>query len=272
MDAKEEKKQEELNIAKQISEATEIAFSFDTTGSMNPCIAAVREQIEKTCEELFEEIPGLKVGFIAHGDYCDGENCYQILPLTDDRAKIFDFIRNAPNTSGGDSDECYELVLNQAKELGWSKANGKVLVVIGDAHPHEVGYPQNTGKLDWRAELADLKEMGINVYGLQCLYSEHGQRNNSFWSAMAEIADTPLMKLQSLRDSETVLKGFAYAASGPENFAKYEAKVALMDTADFACAENVEALNTVLRRESFTKFAKGPTPPSGTTDATGPKD
>lgn len=42
--------------------ATEVAFCVDLTGSMSPCIAAVRKNIEKTCEELFQDIPDLKIG------------------------------------------------------------------------------------------------------------------------------------------------------------------------------------------------------------------
>ncbi|NIQ15358.1 MAG: hypothetical protein GTO02_13480, partial [Candidatus Dadabacteria bacterium] len=109
----------EVNITNNIPKATEIAFCFDTTGSMSPCIANVRKHIEKTCEELFKEVDGLKVGFISHGDYCDGDNCYNILELTSDQNKIYDFIRNTPDTFGGDQPECYELALNIAKKLGW---------------------------------------------------------------------------------------------------------------------------------------------------------
>lgn len=120
----------ELNITEKLPKSTEVAFSWDTTGSMSPCIDNVRKHIEKTCEELFQDIPNLKIGMISHGDYCDGENCYHVLKLTNKKEDIFDFIRNTPNTSGGDQPECYELALNLTKSIGWT---GKgVLVMIGD--------------------------------------------------------------------------------------------------------------------------------------------
>jgi hypothetical protein len=238
----------DIDIAGSISKATEIAFCFDTTGSMNPCIANVRKHIEKTCEDLFKDIPGLKVGFIAHGDYCDGPRCYTLLELTDDQSKVFSFIRSAPSTGGGDEPECYELALNLAKGLKWSDAKGgKVLVMIGDATPHEVNYPGNKDKLDWKKELADLKEMGVTVYPLQCLYHE-GSNANAFWSSIGEIMGTPVLKLNNFEDASLAVKGFAFAATGSEAYAGYEKKLA---TAGCVLSPEISVMNAVLRDEAL---------------------
>ena len=37
-------------------------------------------------------------------------------------------------------------------ELSWRDGSQRALVMIGDAEPHGVNYPQNTLKLDWREE------------------------------------------------------------------------------------------------------------------------
>jgi hypothetical protein len=238
----------DVDITGSIPKATEIAFCFDTTGSMNPCIANVRKHIEKTCEDLFKDIPNLKVGFIAHGDYCDGPKCYTILELTDDQSKVFSFIRNAPATGGGDEPECYELALNLAKGLKWSDSKGgKVLVMIGDAAPHEPDYPENKDKLDWRKELADLKEMGIAVYPLQCLYYDRKSPANQFWAAIGEVMGTPLLKLHNFEDASLAVKGFAYAATGSEAYAGYEKKLA---RAKVKLSPEISSFNTVLRDEA----------------------
>lgn len=237
---------EKQNLAK-IAEPTEVVFSFDTTSSMSPAIQAVRQQIEKTCDDWFTNIPNLKVGLIAHGDYCDGENCYNILPLTDDRDKIYDFIRHTPNTSGGDAPECYELALNLAKRMGWSDGIGKILVMIGDAEPHPTDYPGNTDKLDWRKELADLKEMGVNVYALECL------GGCKFWSEMAELAGTPRMRLDEFCDASATLEAFAYAAAGEEHFAAYEKRIA-----DAGVVRSVNLCSNIgtLKTEAMTKYTR----------------
>lgn len=241
-----------VNITENLGNATEVAFIFDTTGSMQPCIANVRKHIEKTCEELFENIPNLKIGFIAHGDYCDGPKCYTILPLTNKKEEVFNFVRTAPNTSGGDAPECYELALNLAKTLGWSDSpGGKVVVMMGDAEPHEPDYVENKDRINWRTELEELKAMGVNVYPLQCLYYPGNTTANAFWSAIGEAFGTPLLKLQDFAETSTVLTGFVSASAGESAFAAYEGKLrcgalasAPLDTS------NIETMNSVLRDEA----------------------
>jgi hypothetical protein len=47
----------------------EVVFSFDTTGSMYPCLTQVRRKIETTVSRLLNEIEGIRIGIIARGDY-----------------------------------------------------------------------------------------------------------------------------------------------------------------------------------------------------------
>ena len=243
-------------VADRVGNATEILFSYDTTGSMSGCIADVRKHLEETCEQMFQDIPGLKIGLIAHGDWCDGDNKIHSLPLTNDKAAIFNFIRNAPNTSGGDAPECYELALHVARGLGWSDqgGTGRVMVLIGDATPHEPDYPENTDHLDWRVELNALREMGINVYALQCLSSEYSIHENSFWGEVAERGGGKRMLLNEFCESAVTLQGITYAAAGTEAFATYEKRLEEYSaTMGFCCSDAVIARNSVLRGEA-TKY------------------
>lgn len=237
----------DVNITENINSASEVVFSFDTTGSMSSAIQNVRRHMEKTVEEMFQLTPDLRVGFIAHGDYCDGPDCYETLPLTNDKKAIYKFIRNAKNTTGGDSPECYELVMNLAKGMGWSdKRGGKILVMIGDASPHAVNYPGNKDKLDWRKELKDLKEMGISVYPLQCLYQEYAKEVNEFWSAISETCGTPLLKLQDFNNSASALTGVVAASSGTAIFRAYNSKLA----AKGFVPDEIAIMNCALEKEA----------------------
>lgn len=237
-----------VDIAGSIPKATEIAFVADTTGSMRSCIDNVRKHIEKTCEELFKDIPNLKIGFIFHGDYCDGDSCYAVQMLTTDQPKVYDFIRSTPNTGGGDMPECYELALNLAKTLGWSDSKGgKVVVMIGDAEPHEVDYPMNVDRLDWRKELSDLKAMGVTVYPLQCLYNSGNAGSNAFWAAIGEAMSTPLLKLQDFDEASQAIASYAFASSGSAGFSGYEKKLAASGA---VMSDNIRCLNAALRSES----------------------
>ena len=238
---------DELNLTENINSATEVVMSFDTTGSMASAIGSVRRHMEKTVEEMFQLIPDLKVGLISHGDYCDGDNCYEVLPLTDDKSKIYKFIRTAKNTGGGDAPECYELAMHLAKSMGWSdKRGGKILVMIGDAAPHAANYPANKDKLDWRKELKDLKEMGINVYPLQCLYSQYANDVNDFWSTISETCGTPLLKLQDLANSASALTGVVAASSGTKIFRTYNSSL----SSKGLVPDEISIMNCALEKEA----------------------
>ena len=93
-----------------MNDSVDIVFSFDTTGSMYPCLTQVRREVEKTCKFLFEEIPDIRIGILTHGDYCDGPLVVTAMDFIDESRKkdLFNFVKNAPATSGGDAPECYE--------------------------------------------------------------------------------------------------------------------------------------------------------------------
>ena len=70
---------------------------------------------------------------------------------------------------GVDGDECYELVLHEARVcLSWTPGTQRFLAMIGDAKPHDVDYPMNKQKLDWRKEAEELYDkMGVKVLTIQ---------------------------------------------------------------------------------------------------------
>jgi len=169
------------------AETSDIVVSFDTTGSMYPCITQVRRGVKSTVEELFDRIENLRIGIMAHGDYCD-RPAITALDLTDNKAAIIKFIENAPNTSGGDEDECYEEVLHRARQFEWTAGKKKALVMIGDCKPHKKGYTYgpHTAK-DWKNEAKMLVESGINIYPIQALGRRHC---TEFYQELAELSGT----------------------------------------------------------------------------------
>ena len=54
----------------------DVAFSFDTTGSMYACLGEVRRKLQETITRLKRDIPGIRLATIAHGDYCDASSSY----------------------------------------------------------------------------------------------------------------------------------------------------------------------------------------------------
>ncbi|XP_061173269.1 uncharacterized protein LOC133182435 [Saccostrea echinata] len=161
----------------------EVVFSFDTTGSMASYLNKVRENLQETCRRLLQDIPNIRVGLIAHGDYCD-QNTYVIrqLDLTSDVQQLVDFANNTPSTGGGDTPECYEWMLHKAKFLDWSEDSAKALVVIGDAPPHPPSYTDQN--INWWNEVELLKGMGVKIYGVLCNRSEGSEKH--FYEEIAE--------------------------------------------------------------------------------------
>ena len=122
--------------------STQVAISFDTTGSMSAALDEVRARLAEMIRMLKKDIPGAELSVIAHGDYCD-EDIYvtKHLDFSDDDRKLVDFVKDVEQTGGGDNPECYELVLRLVRtQLSWKRNAQKILIVIGDSYPHTPSY------------------------------------------------------------------------------------------------------------------------------------
>lgn len=150
----------------------DMVIAFDTTGSMSSYIGAVKEHVKELIPKLFKQNPDLRIGIVAFGDYCDMPSkdefgkAYQVCKLTDNENKLIEFITNAKNTNGGDSDEFYELVIKKiTEETNWRKDSTKAVLLIADANPHRVGYSYSdrvvNNQIDWREEAKKAAEKGI---------------------------------------------------------------------------------------------------------------
>ena len=185
----------------------DVVFSFDTTGSMYACLDAVRRVITKTTKRLFKDIPEIRIGMIAHGDYCDGPRMIDTLELCTDAARVDKFVNDTPPTAGGDFPECYEYVLNRARSFNWSAGRHKALVMVGDAIPHGPNERQNTKRLNWRNELKLLLEAGINVHAVQCLSRPVA---TPFWREMAEVTGGHHLQLNQFSNIVDLICALAY--------------------------------------------------------------
>lgn len=150
----------------------DMVIAFDTTGSMSAYINAVKTHVKELVPKLFSSNPDLRIGIVAFGDYCDMKaptlygKAYQVLDLTNDENKIIKFINEAQNTSGGDGDEFYELVIKKiTEETAWREGSTKAVLLIADAAPHKVGYSYkgivSNAQIDWREEAKKASELGI---------------------------------------------------------------------------------------------------------------
>lgn len=152
----------------------DMVIAFDTTGSMAAYIDDVRHQVAEMIPRIFKDNEDLHLGIVAFGDYCDMENrntfgdAYQCIPLTDNENDIIKFVKESKDTSGGDGDEFYELVLKKIiDESPWREDSSKAILLIADADPHEVGYTYRDyvvgNQIDWRIEAKKAADMKIKI-------------------------------------------------------------------------------------------------------------
>lgn len=152
----------------------DMVIAFDTTGSMASYIGAVRREVAGLIPRLFRENQNLRIGIVAFGDYCDMVNAqdfgnaYQCLMPTNNERDIIKFVRESKDTSGGDSDEFYELVLRKIiDEIPWREEATRVILLISDANPHPVGYSYEyfvvNNQIDWREEARKAAQKKIKI-------------------------------------------------------------------------------------------------------------
>ena len=153
---------------------TELLITFDTTGSMYPCLTQVRNNVKIIIKDLFQMIPGIRIGIIAHGDYdYNGRKDIYVtkqIDLSVNKEKLCEFVESVEQTNGFDCKECYELVLREAHtKISWSNIAKKIIIMIGDDEPHSINSSRNINKIDWRLEAKKLNEKEIKVYSVQAL-------------------------------------------------------------------------------------------------------
>lgn len=167
----------------------DMVIAFDTTGSMSSYIGAVKDHVTELVPKLFKANPNLRLGIVAFGDYCDMPSkgvfgkAYQVLDLTNDEEEIIDFVKKAQNTSGGDGDEFYELVIKKiVEETNWREGSTKAVLLIADCAPHEIGYSCGdrvvNNQIDWKEEARKAANKGIkfDTLTINKMYSDWYQR------------------------------------------------------------------------------------------------
>ncbi len=152
----------------------DMVIAFDTTGSMAAYIGAVRKEVSDLIPRLFEDNEDLRLGIVAFGDYCDMKNAqefgkaYQCIMPTDNENELVKFVMESQDTSGGDGDEFYELVIKKiVEETPWRENSTRVILLISDAAPHPVGYTYENivvnNRIDWREEAKKAASLKIKI-------------------------------------------------------------------------------------------------------------
>lgn len=201
----------------------DLLISFDTTGSMYPVLANVRREVDNLVNRLFKSVDNIRIGIIAHGDYCDADNPYTIrfLDFTTDKEKLSEFVNTTAPTYGGDADECYELVLNVGRtKASWRADVSKIFMVIGDANPHSPSYRMNVDKLDWKDELNGLVTDHVQVFGVHCLH-KFRRESTDFYTTLANVTNGVYLTLDQFNDITGLIEATCYSQYSEERLNEF---------------------------------------------------
>ncbi|KAH3817172.1 uncharacterized protein LOC127880582 [Dreissena polymorpha] len=202
----------------------ELVISFDTTGSMYGVLDSVRAQIQDLVQRLQADIPGIRISIIAHGDYCDEHSSYLIkwIDFGATLPEICEFVKGVARTGGGDGPECYELVLQRAREvLSWTTGSNRALILIGDDLPHESGYTYGgkTYNINWRDECDALRKMNVKVYPVQ---SGGNSSVKDVYTEMATRTGGKHLALSNLSSMFDFIMMVSYREANPDMMEIYE--------------------------------------------------
>jgi len=188
---------------------TEIIFTFDTTGSMGEAINQAKQNIIEITNRLFDSVSNLRVGMIAHGDYCDSKDAiFQVSSLSNEKQPLIDWINSVKHGHGGDAPENYEQVIEYAAQhVEWTEGSHRVLVVIGDCIPHEpeeclsqmkrYNIP-NPRAINWIDEVDQCWQKGIKIYGVRAnKHSTTQDDTDYFYESMAARTCGTTLQLQN---------------------------------------------------------------------------
>jgi hypothetical protein len=245
-----------------MSDSIDVCVSFDTTGSMYPCLTQVRRSVSQIVQKLFSDIRDLRISIIAHGDYCDATKPYVIKTndFSSNETEIIDFINKVEPTYGGDAPECYELVLNQARtNLSWKSGRVKVLILIGDDVPHGPSYPLNVNKIDWRNELGLLLEAGINVYAIHAL---PGIRKHSkpFYEEVAQKTGGFYLTLDQFANISDLIMAICYKQNGEESLSTFERELKSSGKMNYNLKTSIHRLRNDVTEEYVSSDGLTPVP------------
>lgn len=205
----------------------DMVIAFDTTGSMYNYIKAVKRHVKELIPKLFKQNPDLRIGVVAFGDYCDMLSkdkfgkAYQVCELTDNENKLIEFITKAQNTSGGDGDEFYELVIKKiVEETNWREGSTKAVLLIADAEPHRVGYSYSNivvnNQIDWREEAKKAAEKEIKFDTLTINETE-------WYKKLSEITNGVSAPFSTSSKTSQLVEAAALARGGEKTKDLYKA-------------------------------------------------
>ncbi len=148
----------------------DLVFCIDTTGSMDDDIDQVKDQATMIINTLASQTSDFRVGLVGYKDIGSlpaDEPVFQDFPFTSNVGAIVANINALEASGGGDNPEAvYEALLRamDSVTLGpWRNGAGKIVILMGDAEPHERGEISEDGKHTYQYTVSDVATVAQNL-------------------------------------------------------------------------------------------------------------
>ncbi|MCR4428585.1 MAG: S-layer homology domain-containing protein [Caldiserica bacterium] len=150
--------------------AIDLVFCIDTTGSMADDIDEVKDQARMIINTLASQTSDFRIGVIGFKDIGSSppdEPIFQDFPFTSNVDTIISNINALTADGGGDDPEAvYEALLRAMDNvtLGqWRNGVGKIIILMGDAPPHERGEVSQDGTHTYQYTVSDVATVAQNL-------------------------------------------------------------------------------------------------------------
>ncbi|MBL9076703.1 MAG: VWA domain-containing protein [Planctomycetes bacterium] len=208
----------------------DIVFVFDSTGSMSRTIHDTRQTLAQMLTVLRALVPGARIGIVTYRDRGRREQyLVRTLPLGTDFWRASNFVQGIVADGGGDRPEDVRAGLRAAFAQRWQNGARRVVVLAGDAPPHEQ---------DMAALLGDVRSFHAggraSVHALVTSPEAVGQEARAAFQAIAAAGGGECLDLAA---HERVLQRVLAFAFGREHDADVAAAIATVT----AAAERVDA-------------------------------
>lgn len=121
----------------------DVVFVIDATGSMGWAIDEIKDRIYDIVRTVRTLVPAARFGFVAFRDHNDPEFLVRIEPLTFSTAKLRRFLDPLQAYGGGDIwEEVNAGVTAGIDQSGWRVGARKIIIIVGDAPPHEESFDE----------------------------------------------------------------------------------------------------------------------------------
>lgn len=126
----------------------DVVFVFDSTSSMAEFLKRVKIKIANLVATFKKLVPTARIGLVTYRDVGD-DFVTKVHRLTYGTKSLQNFLRDIYPVGGGDLEEAVDEALRVAiDELNWRKRSKKIILLIGDAPPHQKDMEKTTALIE----------------------------------------------------------------------------------------------------------------------------